>query len=102
MDVPTRRKLARTPAGQLALLELREAVLDTGVALAEARVGSTDVRGLVKARREHVSAMTAYETALRSMHLPVPRQLRDALRLQARVAAMNETVPIVYAPRPAR
>jgi hypothetical protein len=102
MDVPTRRRLARTPAGQLALLELRTAVLETGFALAQARVGSTDARGLVDARREHVSAMTAYETALESMHFPVPRQLRDALRLQSRVAAMSEPVPILYAPRTAR
>jgi hypothetical protein len=34
--------------------------------------------------------MTAYQCALQAMSLPVPRQLRDDLRLQARVVAMSD------------
>jgi hypothetical protein len=74
----------------LALLELRAAVISAGQAVAEARRGTVDVRGLADARRDHVSAMTAYQCALQAMSLPVPRQLRDDLRLQARVVAMSD------------
>lgn len=90
MDPVQGRGATRSAAGRLALLELRAAVISAGEAVAEARRGTVDVRGLVDARRDHVSAMTAYQCALQAMSLPVPRQLRDDLRLQARVVAMSD------------
>jgi hypothetical protein len=80
----------RSAAGRLALLELRDAAIMAGEAVAEARRGTVDVRQLVAARREHVSAMTAYQGALQAMSLPVPRQLRADLRLEARVVGMTD------------
>jgi hypothetical protein len=88
-EVPGSGK-TRSAAGRLALLELRAAVIRAGEVVAEARRGTVDVRSLVAARRNHVSAMTAYEGALQAMSLPVPRQLRADLRLQSRVVAMSD------------
>lgn len=98
MDATPDRGAPRSAAGRLALLELRAAALRAGQAVADARRGAVDVRILLAARREHVSAMTAYEQALRAMSLPVPRQLRDDLRLQARVVSMSDR-SLMYPPR---
>lgn len=84
------RGKTRSAAGRVALLELRAAVIRAGEAVAEARRGTVDVRSLVAARRNHVSAMTAYQGALQAMSLPVPRQLRADLRLQSRVVAISD------------
>lgn len=97
MNTTPERGTTRTPAGRMVLLDLRSAVLRAGEAVAEARRGPVDVRSLVAARRDHVLAMTAYKRALQAMSLPVPRQLRDDLRLQARVVAMSDGI-IAYPP----
>jgi hypothetical protein len=102
MDAPRSQGAARSAASQVALLELRAEMERTGTVLAAARSGSTDSRGLADARRDHVTAMTAYEEGLRALHLPVPPKLRDALRLQARVVAMSDPTPSFYTPRTAR
>ena len=90
MDVDTTQDPPRTPASRMALLELREAAILAAEAVASARRGSVDARTLVTVRRDHVQAMAAYERALVTMGLPVPRQLRDTLRLERRVVALSD------------
>jgi hypothetical protein len=78
-------------------------VASTAAALADAR--GPDAGGataLALARRNHVTALTAYESALRAMRLPVPRRLRDDLRLLSGVVSLTERGPVAYAQRVTR
>jgi hypothetical protein len=76
-----------TSSGRVILLHLRAAMLEAHARVVTCRQRPVDVPRLLAARRAYVCAMTAYEQALRALHLPVPPRLRDDLRLLRRLVA---------------
>lgn len=72
-------------SGRALLAELHAAMTSAQAEVAAHRRPPSDANLLTIARGHLVSAMTAYEEALTSLHLPVPPRLRDDLRLLRRV-----------------
>jgi hypothetical protein len=72
-------------SGRVLLADLREAMANAQLEVANQRRPPSDANLLSIARSHHVAAMIAYEEALTALHLPVPPRLRDDLRLLRRV-----------------
>jgi len=70
------------------LAELHVAMSSAQAEVAARRRQPSDPTLLAVARGHHVTAMVAYEEALRSLHLPVPPRLRDDLRLMRRLVRL--------------
>ena len=82
---PVRVGQQLSSSGRVLLADLREAMANAQVEVANQRRPPSDANLLAIARSHHVAAMIAYEEALNALHLPVPPRLRDDLRLLRRV-----------------